>query len=941
MTIQFSEHAQSLLTQFYLLPYEQSIDEAFARASKAYSSDEDHATRILSYVQKGWFMFSSPILSNARLKDEEKKKAGLPISCYLTYVSDDLDGLISHTTENRWLSLLGGGVGASWSGVRAVSQKAPGPIPFIKTIDSDVEAYRQGKTRRASYAAYLDVDHPDIIEFLNLRVPTGGDTNRKAFNLHNAICISNRFMEAVLDDMPFDLIDPHTKEVRETIQARELWQRILEVRFRTGEPYLMFKDTANKALPQALKDKGLQIHSSNLCIAGSDRVVTNKGYLTAQELYDLGEELEVFDGVAMQKATAMQLIEKDVATYKITLKNGLEHTVTGYHKIKTDRGDIACDDLKIGDRVHIQCKKGLFGTINMEDEAFLLGQYHADGTQYKDIIMLDLWEDDFDLIPEIEERFARVHKKYGYDTYEIKNQHGDTVGTRGREPAVFTNCTVSQSTVAKKRLASKTLKKALDFTKATIPYWIWESDEATQWQYVRGLFYADGTVSVGGGKGEPIYLSITNVNLPFIKELQILLRNLGMPFSLHISAEEGMKLMPDGRGGYKEYACKTSYRLVCGSKNACLVFNEHTNFLTRRGVNIENRLWRDNSRKVSEVVSIEYVNHQDVYCLTVDSKENHFVVQGFITHNCSEIFLPTAKDRSAVCCLSSLNLEYYDAWKDTTIVEDCITFLDNVLQFFIDHAPEQLKNAIHGARQERSLGLGTMGFHSYLQSKNVPFESVIAKSLNISMFRNIKIKAQAQTQKLAIDRGEYPDGIGTGCRNAHLLAIAPNSNSSIILDTSPSIEPWAANAFTHRTRAGSFLSKNKYLDKLLQTKGLSDTEYDDLWQSIILHEGSVQHLDILTDKEKAVYKTAFEIDQRWVITHAGDRQQYICQGQSVNLFFPSGSDKAYVNRCHIQAWHAGLKSLYYLRTTAGSFAEKISKPVITKVNSDECIACQG
>lgn len=572
MTTQFSEHAQSLLTQFYLLPYEQSIDEAFARASKAYSSDEDHANRILSYVQKGWFMFSSPILSNARLKDEEKKKAGLPISCYLTYVSDDLDGLIAHTTENRWLSVLGGGIGASWSGVRAVSQKAPGPIPFIKTIDSDVEAYRQGKTRRASYAAYLDVDHPDIIEFLNLRVPTGGDTNRKAFNLHNAICISNKFMEAVLENQPFDLIDPHTKEVRETIQARELWQRILEVRFRTGEPYLMFKDTANKALPQALKDKGLQIHSSNLC---------------------------------------------------------------------------------------------------------------------------------------------------------------------------------------------------------------------------------------------------------------------------------------------------------------------------------------------------------------------------------SEIFLPTAKDRSAVCCLSSLNLEYYDAWKDTTIVEDCITFLDNVLQFFIDHAPEQLKNAITGARQERSLGLGTMGFHSYLQSKNIPFESVIAKSLNISMFRNIKIKAQAQTQKLAIDRGEYPDGIGTGCRNAHLLAIAPNSNSSIILDTSPSIEPWAANAFTHRTRAGSFLSKNKYLDKLLQTKGLSDTEYDDLWQSIILHEGSVQHLDILTDKEKAVYKTAFEIDQRWVITHAGDRQQYICQGQSVNLFFPSGSDKAYVNQCHIQAWHAGLKSLYYLRTTAGSFAEKISKPVITKVNSDECIACQG
>lgn len=570
----FSDHALSLLKSYYLLPYETEIDEAFARASKAYcAGDLDLASRIYTYVKKGWFMFSSPILSNARIREDEKAKAGLPISCYLTYVSDDLDGLISHTTENRWLGVLGGGVGGYWGHVRAVSQKAPGPIPFIKTIDSDVEAYRQGKTRRASYAAYIDVSHPDIVEFLNLRLPTGGDTNRKAFNLHNAICLSDAFMQAVLDDSSWDLIDPHTQETRETVQARELWQRILEVRFRTGEPYLMFKDTANRALPQALKDKGLQIHSSNLC---------------------------------------------------------------------------------------------------------------------------------------------------------------------------------------------------------------------------------------------------------------------------------------------------------------------------------------------------------------------------------SEIFLPTAKNRSAVCCLSSLNLEYFDDWKDTPIVEDCITFLDNVLQYFIDHAPPQLANAIHGARQERSLGLGAMGFHSYLQRKKVAFEGVIAKSLNLKIFKLINQRAIAQTQKLATERGEYPDGVGTGRRNAHLLAIAPNSNSSIILDTSPSIEPWVANAFTHRTRAGTFLTKNKYLDEVLKSKGLSESEYEDVWQSIIIHEGSVQHLAQLTDLEKQVFKTAYEIDQRWVISHAGDRQQFICQGQSTNLFFPSGSDKSYVNACHLQAWKDGLKSVYYLRSSAGTQAEKISKPIVKEVAKlDECIACQG
>jgi ribonucleoside-diphosphate reductase alpha chain len=268
--------------------------------------------------------------------------------------------------------------------------------------------------------------------------------------------------------------------------------------------------------------------------------------------------------------------------------------------------------------------------------------------------------------------------------------------------------------------------------------------------------------------------------------------------------------------------------------------------------------------------------------------------------------------------------------------------LDNVLQYFIDHAPHQLKNAIHGARQERSLGLGAMGFHSYLQRKKVSFESVVAKSLNNKIFKLIKEKAVAQSEKLAIERGEYPDGLGTGRRNAHLLAIAPNSNSSIILDTSPSIEPWVANAFTHRTRAGTFLTKNKYLDQLLLSKKLSETQYEEVWQSIIIHEGSVQHLDLLTDQEKQIFKTAFEIDQQWIISHAGDRQVHICQGQSTNLFFPSGSSKSYVNACHLQAWKQGLKSVYYLRTTAGTQAEKISKPVVKQVTKlDECIACEG
>jgi len=241
------------------------------------------------------------------------------------------------------------------------------------------------------------------------------------------------------------------------------------------------------------------------------------------------------------------------------------------------------------------------------------------------------------------------------------------------------------------------------------------------------------------------------------------------------------------------------------------------------------------------------------------------------------------------------------------------------------------------------LGLGTMGFHAYLQSKNIPWESPIAKGINKRLFKHIKERSIAQTERLAKERGEYLDGIGTGRRNSHLLAIAPNANSAIILDTSPSIEPWKSNAFTHRTRAGSFLQKNKYLDKLLLKLTTTKTEYDEVWQSIILNQGSVQHLDILNDYQKGVFKTAFEIEQAWLIEHAADRQEYICQGQSLNLFFPAGSDKAYVNYVHILAWKKGLKGLYYLRTNSGAEAERISQKIERKAlkDYDECIACQG
>jgi len=572
-----SEQARELVTKYYMRGNEKSPQEAYARAAVAYCGGKmDLAQRIYDAVSQGWFMYSSPILSNAPAPG--KKPKGLPISCFLSYIADDLEGIIDHQSELAWLSVKGGGVGGHWGQVRPVSDKAPGPIPFIKVSDASMTAYKQGKTRKGSYAAYMDISHPDIIEFVNIRVPTGGDVNRKCFNINNAVNITDAFMDSVVSDSDWDLIDPSDSSVRDTVRARELWQRLLEVRFRTGEPYLNFIDEANRQLPQTLKDRGLKINGSNLC---------------------------------------------------------------------------------------------------------------------------------------------------------------------------------------------------------------------------------------------------------------------------------------------------------------------------------------------------------------------------------NEIHLPTSKDRTAVCCLSSVNLELFDDWKDTTLIEDLIEMLDNVLQEFIDNAPDEMSKARYSAERERSLGLGAMGFHSYLQRNNIPWESALATGQNKRMFSFIKEKAVECTERLAKEKGEYPDGEGSGRRNSHLLAIAPNANSSIICGTSASIEPIKSNAFTHRTRVGSHLVKNHYLEEVLEEHrlrlGLEKEWLEEQWSDIIHHEGSVQHLDYLSDWEKDVFKTAFEIDQHWVVEHSAGRQEYICQGQSVNLFFPAGSEKSYVNSVHLKAWKDKLKGLYYLRTNSGATAEQIGKKVerVKLIDFEECLSCQG
>ena len=578
-----SEFSHKTLEDRYLIEGESSPQDAFARAARAFSDNEAHAQRLYDYASKLWFMFSTPILSNGGTT------RGLPISCFLNYVEDSREGITSHYTENAFLSSVGGGVGGSWSAIRSVGSKtsngseSTGVIPFMKVVDAEMLAFSQGVTRRGSYAAYLDISHPEIEEFLDVRKPTGGDVNRKSVNLHHGVLLSDRFMglieqatrEPGFDDS-WDLIDPHTKKVVKTVSAKTLWVKLIQNRVETGEPYIVFKNTVQEALPFYQLEKGLRVHHSNLC---------------------------------------------------------------------------------------------------------------------------------------------------------------------------------------------------------------------------------------------------------------------------------------------------------------------------------------------------------------------------------SEITLATNEERTAVCCLSSVNLEEYDEWKnDKNFIPDLIRMLDNVFTYFVENAPDTLSKAKFSAKMERSLGLGAMGFHAYLQRKNVPFESPMAVGVNKQMFGHIKKEAVNATETLAMERGEAPDAVGQGVRNVHLLAVAPNASSSIICgNTSPSIEPYRANAFTQKTKSGSSLLKNEYLEHILQEL---EEDTDEVWKSIITNNGSVQHLEFLDEWTKDVFKTAVEIDQRWIIEMAADRQKEICQSQSLNIFFPANVSKQELHAIHMMAWKKKVKTLYYLRSEAIKRAETVSDEALRQyifesMDDEGCLACEG
>ncbi|MES3628824.1 MAG: LAGLIDADG family homing endonuclease [Longimonas sp.] len=916
-----NDHSRTFLQRGYLLEGtspEERVRDIADRAEEILGID-GFGDRFFDYMSRGYYSLASPVWANFGLD------RGLPISCFGSYIGDSMEAILDTHAEVGMMTKVGGGTSGYFGDIRPRGSEitnngtSNGTYPFAQLFDKIINVVSQGETRRGHFAGYIDIEHPDIEEWLNIQ--TEGDTIQ---TMYYGVVVGDDWMQQMIDG---------------DADKRALWAKVIEARMNLGIPYILFRDNVNNNKPQVYKDKDYDIKASNLCITGDQRVVSDRGYLTAKELHDQGGRLTLFDGEKAVSASRMKLREESADVYKITLANGLEHKVTAYHGLPVYQGRgeykrVEAQDIEEGDCIVIQKKKGLFGDTHAPKEALLAGLYQSDGTQTDERIMLDVWEQDVDILEEVERAVDYVYNVNGLNEYEVSNQHGPTGKTRTRATPRFRDCMVAQSTVKKRRLASSVLKQTLSVEKGTVPSWVWTSDEETQWAYVRGLLLADGTAHMSESKGNPVQIAYADINRSFLQELQLLFNNLGLSSQIRLLRKGGTASLPDGKGGHRDYETKDCWRLIVGNKPAALEIEKKTGFLSRKGIDLEDRVYRNNTKKAYAVESIEYVGKEPVYCPTVDTEQHVFVAQGMLTFNCSEIALPSNAKESFVCCLSSMNVLHYDEWKETDAVETLTFFLDAVMQEFIDRASgtKHMERAVRFAERHRAIGIGMLGWHSYLQDNMIPFESTDANLKGAEVAKTIKERSYAASSELADRFGEPEVLEGYGRRNTTTMAVAPTKSSSFILgQVSPSIEPIKSNYFVQDRAKMKVTYKNPYLKEVLAEKG-ADTEA--MWDKIALRDGSVQHLDILSQHEKDVFKTFSEIGQMTIINQAASRQKHIDQSQSLNLAIDPGSTAVKdINALYIEAWRKGVKSLYYQNGV--NAAQSFSRELL------ECRSCEG
>lgn len=872
------------LQERYMLPGEDSPQEAFARASAAFADDVPHAQRLYDYVSNLWFMFATPLLSNGG------SDRGLPISCFLTAIEDSRESISDHYDEVIWLSSMGGGIGSYYGALRGMGEKtskgsqSTGVIPFMAVDDRLILAVSQGGTRRGSNAVYLDIHHPEIREFITARKPTGGDHNRKITNLHNAVNITNEFMIAVRDDTDFALRSPKTGATIRTERARDLWRLLIETRVQTGEPYIHFIDTSNRYFPEQQKKLGLSVKQSNLCVVGETEILTEAGHLPIGAL--AGTYQKVWNGEAFSEVLIHQTNATDekAEVMRVWFEDGDYLDCTPYHKFyDIDGTEVRAADLKPGTRLERFTLPIVTGVPEVSPP---MEQAYAEG-----------WA-----------TLAGFEDKNRLAIY-IPLLAGDEALRRASRLSVDVEADDLGTTV---RFDPHTL------TSARVPF-TWTPSRRRMW--LAGLLDSSGEwVTIDGEE----WLTIGSTDATLIREIRLLALETGLVPRIRLT--------------------DTVNAL---SLDAFDVAALHAEGLL---VNVTPRPADPAApRRVTVVADTHPLAHKaDVFCAS-EPQRNRLTFNGYVTGNCSEIMLGTGRDifgkeRTAVCCLSSVNAEKWLEWKDhPTFIEDLMRMLDNCLQVFIDSAPDEMHKAVYSAIRERSVGLGLLGFHSALQMLDIPFESKEARDLNRLMFRHLRSKADLASLVLGSERGEAPDMEGTGQRFAHKLAIAPNASSSILCGgASPSIEPQRANAYLHKTLSGSFQVRNRWLKSKLASLGL-DTEA--VWKSIVANEGSIQHFDdeflqghgvtvepVSLAHLLKVFKTSMEIDQRWVVQHGLDRSKDICQGQSLNVFFPHDADAEYLSEVTFLAWGEGdgVKSLYYLRSTTPKRAENTNSKVERK-----------
>lgn len=987
-----TDFGKSTLRDRYLLEGE-TFQQMFARVALSGSDDPEHAQRLYDYFSKHWAMPSTPMLSNLGTS------RGHGVSCYLNEVEDNREGIFDIYRENCFLASGGGGIGTSWSNVRGIGAKigevgeSSGIIPFLKIMDSATLAISQGSLRRGSAAVYLDITHPEIEEFLDIRKPTGGDINRKTLNLHHGICLTDKFMRAVERGHQYSLICPHTGNVVKKLDARTVWQKILTTRVETGEPYIIFIDTVNRLIPNFQKKAGLEVRTSNLCLTGDTKIVTDKGIITLDNLYNnqtefsVSSDLRTLDesqhvcgryssgghikteanwGVETCSSSKVFRTKRNADVFEIITKKGFHVKGTSDHKIMTTNGWVSIKDLNEGDSILTQSGEGMWSKdYNLPKPNYVP---HKNWTKRYEKIRLDMptqWSKEFGQIIGWLLGDGYIDNKNHWTTLVFGNNEINEMeyfrslfNNISDEVLVTDSSNILHLKIMDRRFGEFLLQLGLTTNKAhkkKVPESIFTAPREAVIGFLQGLFTSDGTVNRTKG-GCSIRLGSTSLSL--LEDVQILLNNFGIVGTIYQRREKSSSVLPNSRGGTKEYPTKPFWELVLGKENRNK-FAEMIGFISDYKqdnvidfISTKNRMHKKSYRELfeDEIVSIEYSGKEDVYDITVDDGHS-FIANGLVVHNCSEITLPTNKDRTAVCCLAQLNVEYYEEWKSNSqFIEDMVRFTDNVLSVFIKNAGKELQKAAFSASQERSIGIGVMGFHSYLQKLNIPFESAMAKSTNINMSKHIAEQCNKASILLANEKGPCPEAARFGhmVRCSNVTAVAPTASTSIIAGgTSPSGEPWIANAFTHKTLSGSFIVKNKFLERLLKSKGMNDEE---VWKDIIIHEGSVQHLDFLSDDEKDVFKTAFELDQSWIVEHSSVRQQYVDQAISTNIFLPADVDKAFLHKIHFEAWKKGIKSLYYCRSKsiqrADKIGQQIEREIIEEVEKElssfdsTCLGCE-